>query len=197
MFLKSTSPSYPMAVSISRGALSCDDILISKKIMHLVVFDRSREDAARARALLQCVAGWKGVQVYAGGKFLQNPWIVSHILDCFLEATACSDWQAHCHKVIDDPFVKVVENRGFSMSIYLQIDKAQPPNLREAIQIGRYVFPCTLLLSQFHFQVDHPSKPEAQIQAGAVKIGCDWCPNFQPSSYKKIGERVVEKTVFT
>jgi len=94
--------------------------------------------------------------------------------------------------VIDDPFSDEVEERGLSLSIRL----VETPPLTREIEIDRYIFPCTFLFHRFQFQKDHPASIEDQIQAGAVNIGCDWCPNFDPDKWKKIGTKKVVKECF-
>lgn len=192
VFSQSSSSVYQIAVSIASGSFLYDEIKIGNRTLHCSVFAKTREDAARARALLQHIYGWKGVQIYAGGKLIQNGWSVSEILNCYLEASGCSDWRAHCQEVMDDP---TVQPPGFSYTIRLAV--GEKPPLKGAISIDRYLFPCAYLRSRFKFQPDHPSKPEDLIEAEAVKAGCDWCPNFNQSNYKKVGTRKVEYDVFS
>lgn len=191
-FPKSSSTLYPLAVNIAQGASLYDEIPLGSRLVHLVVFTRTREDAGRARSLIQYTSGWKGVQIFAGGKLIQNTWQVTQVLECFLEASACKDWTAHCHRVIDDPYVNNPDEQSLSFTITMS-DK---PHFKEAIPIDRYIFPCSFLNGRFKFQTDHPAKPEDQIQAKAVESGCDWCPYFDPSQYRKIGTRKIYKDLY-
>lgn len=191
-FAKSTSQSYPLAVNIAQGAAHYEELTIGNKFVHFAIFAKTREDAGRAHALIHYISGWKSAQIFAGGKLIQNLWQVTQVLECFLEASGCADLRAHCQKVIDDPYVEKPEETGLSFSIRLE----EKPSLKQAVEIDRYIFPCSFLHQRFRFQIDHPSKPQDQIQAAGVEAGCDWCPNFQPMEYKKIGTRTVIKEFF-
>ncbi len=193
-FNKSTSPSYPLAVNIAKGAYGYEEIIIAGKLVHFAVLAKYREQAGRAQALIHYISGWKGVQVFASGRLVQNIWVVSTVLNCYLVASACNDWKAHCHKIIDDPYIDIPRWGGLTLTIRLS---EKPQSLKEAIEIGRYVFPCTYLHSRFRFQKEHPSSPQDQIQAVAVEEGCNWCPFFEPKEYKKVGVRIEERELFS
>lgn len=193
-FSKSSSPAYSLAVSVAMGAGMYQEIIINKKIVHLVVFKKNKIDAARALSLIQYISSWKGVQFFVRGKISLNPWKLIRVIECFLEASSCDDWKAHCLKSVDDLKIKSLRNYN-PLSINLTFDDKKPP-IREKIKIDRYTFPCSFLEPMFKFQADHPSSPKNQIQACAVSAGCDWCPNFNPNNYKKIGHRIEERDVF-
>lgn len=195
-FPKTTSNIYPLAVNIAHGAAFYNEIFLgkNKKLVHLVAFDRTREDAGRACALIRYVSGWKGTQCFSGGKLIYNFWSITQVLECFLEASACNDWTAHCYLVIDDPYIKKPEYHGIGITLDLS-DKPYIP--KEAIKIDRYIFPCKLVYGHFKFQLDHPAKLKDQIQSKAVIENCNWCPFFNSSNYKKIGTKIIYRDVFT
>ncbi len=123
---------------------------------------------------------------------MQRPYAVQQVLDCYLGASACRDRTAHCHRVIDDPYDRQLDpQEAFTIRVSTG---PEPP--RQRVEIDRYLFPCSLLKDRFRFQVDHPASPEDQIQAGAVRDSCDWCPYFDPRGYRRIGTRVASKAVF-
>jgi hypothetical protein len=191
-FSKSASPVYPLAVNIAQGAAKYAELEVSRKPVHLVAFAKTRDEAARALALIGYVSGWKTTQVFAGGRLMQRPYTVQQVLDCYLGASACHDRTAHCHRVIDDPYDTQLDlEDAFTIRVSTG---PEPP--RQRVEIDRYLFPCSLLKDRFRFQVDHPASPEDQIQAGAVRDGCDWCPLFDPRDYGRIGTRVASKAVF-
>lgn len=191
-FAKSTSPTYPLAINIAQGAAHYEELVISNKHVHFASFAKTREEVGRAHTLIHYITGWKSVQIFAGGKLIQNIWQVNQVLQCFLEASGCNDWTAHCHIIIDDPYIEKPEERGISFSIRME----EKPALKKAVEIDRYVFPCSFLHQRFQFQTDHPSKPQDQIQAAGVAAGCDWCPNFKPVEYKKISTRTAIEELF-
>lgn len=182
-FAKSSSQSYRLAVHLAQQAAFYYEEKIGSHIVHSVAFEKSREDAARAVALLQYIGGWKSTQIFAGGKVLQDKYRISQVLRCYLEAAACDDWKAHCHTVIDDPFAARHYSDGPSIVI-----SASP--LRFSQEIDEYLFPCSYLNPFFRRKSDkHPSDPIHQIQAAAITVGCDLCPFFDAKEYKKVGQR--------
>lgn len=184
-FGKTSSPSYPLAVSVAMGADKYDEIKLGGNTVHMVAFAKNRDGAARAISLLQYISEWKTTQIYGGGKLMQTYYRVSQVLRCYIEATACEDWRAHCQTVIDDPFYESKFSGGFQIMI-TPIPIGQPPPKRA----DRYIFPCTLLQPNFHHRTsDHPADPIHQIQAEAISIGCDICPYFNPRGYKKVDQK--------
>lgn len=184
-FSKSSSQSYRLAVNVSEGAGMYQETKIGAHTIHTVVFRKNREDAARAVALLQYVAGWKSTLVYGGGKLLQDRYKTSQVLRCYLEAAACEDWKAHCYVVIDDPFEKSKEQSGIDTSIIITADA-----VTEERTVEEYIFPCKFLNPHFRrMNQKHPSAAVHQIQAAAIAIGCDMCPYFNAKGYENVGLR--------
>ena len=192
VFSKSNSKNFPLALNIAEGATQFAVADINGRPTYFACFGKNQADAGRAVALLDYVRAWKGVQIFSRGKLLQSPYHVVEVLNCFLESQSCRDSSAHCHKVIDDPFSEEVDEMGLSFSIRL----TDQPSLKHEVEIDRFTFPCQLLLHRFRFQKDHPATPEDQIQAAAVRQGCDWCPNFDPDNWNKIGTRKAVKEFF-
>lgn len=157
-FIKSGSSIYPMAVELAQQAQRYEESRIGTKPVHIAVFGKKRDDAIMARILLGHTYGWKGTQIYAGKKLLQDAFQVKRVLECYLEATGCSDWRAHCYVMVNDP----------------------------NSQSDRYAFPCRIVYHRFHYQSRHPSSMQDQIQAIGIREGCDWCPLFNPSNYLKV-----------
>jgi hypothetical protein len=164
-----------------------------KKIVHCAAFARSMEDGARARTVIQYTQGWKGVQIYAGGRVMPNSWTVNEVLDCYLAAASCKDWRAHCYTIIDDPRIDVPDNSGCS----IRIDLSDKPPLRKATHIEQYIFPCNHIYYKFKFQAGHPAVVQDQIQAAAVNACCDWCPYFDQARFTKTGQRVIYSDAFS
>lgn len=186
-FGKTSSPSYPLAVSVAIGANKYDEIKLGSNTVHLVAFSKNRDGAARAMSLLQYISDWKTTQIYGGGKLLQTYYRVSQVLRCYLEATACDDWRAHCHEIIDDPYYEQPINAKLGFTIVMFPDQAE---IKEPKFIDRYVFPCNLVRHDFHHRTsEHPSNPIHQIQALAISNGCDICPFFNPNGYRKVGQK--------
>ncbi|MGA3081086.1 MAG: hypothetical protein ABSD44_06855 [Terracidiphilus sp.] len=196
-FFKSRSLSYPFVVGIAQNAERYGIFPVNGKPMHVAVFGRTQADAGRASAVLQYTLGWKGVLLFARGKLIPNGWSILEVINCFNESCSCRDRRAHCHKIIDDPFVDSPRMTNMTISIRLSPEdlEAKPP-FKNKKEIDRYIFPCKYLYPRFSFQQGHPSTPQDQIQAGAVRQGCDLCPSFSPEEFKKAGSRTVEEDAF-
>lgn len=172
VFPASRSPILPAAIEIARGAAHFGAVGTGRGMLYVAGFEPSREQAARAVALLQLAGEWKGVQVWAGGRQRQV-WPAREVLECFITAATCTDWRAHCIVTID------INHRAGSggVSMSLIAGTAAPPAPRDM-----RVFPCKRARAAFRFDPVHPSSYADQAQAAAVETGCDWCPRFDPTN---------------
>ena len=176
-FPKSRSAAYSAALNIAQQADKYGETEMHGTLFHYAAFGRSREQVARALAIARYLDGIKAVQFYAGGKLILERHRIESVLTCYLEACACTDHQAHCSKVISNPFQINSTDNGI---VSLDLDELRSP--------AGYLFPCAFLLQWGGPGLNkaHPSSPEDQIQAMAVRKGCDWCPNLKPSDFKKL-----------
>lgn len=175
-FPKSRSAAYAAAVNVAQQADKYGEAEMNGTLFHYAAFGRSREQVARALALTRYLDGIKAVQFYAGGKLILERPRIESVLTCYLEACACNDHRAHCNEVVSDPFRRSIDNH---VDFSLQLD-VKPWD--------HYLFPCRFLLQWGTptMPPEHPSSPSDQIQAMAVRKGCDWCPNFKPGDFKKL-----------
>ena len=187
-FGKSSSPSYPLAVSVAQGAAKYAEVPLGKQIVHLSAFDRNKEGASRALSIVKYLSGSKTLQIFANGVLERNSWSVISILECYLKSATCNDFRAHCQRVIENPFAE--KDYHHNLSITIRITE-ETENKAKAIVVERYLFPCSYLLQHFKFQIGHPSTPEDQVQAGAVENHCDWCPNFSSDNFKKLPTKII------
>ena len=156
-------------MNIAEGAERYGVAAVGGKPMHIAVFGLTQADAGRASALIGYTRGWKGAFIFVGGKIVHDSYRLEEVLKCYLESCHCRDTKAHCHFVIDDPF-----------------EAAPGSQLSRQASSDKYIFPCKHLVTWFHFQSDHPSSVEDQIQAAGVEFGCNFCPNFVPNDFRKI-----------
>lgn len=185
VFPKSKSASYGPALALAQQAQHYGEQEIGGALMHFAGFGRDRHQAALALSVLDYLRGVKGLQVFGGGQMLLEPHRVAAVLDCFLKACGCDDSRAHCVVVVDEPTVVAVGG-GVRQGVVPAIDLPRLDNLADwlerqpaAAQPARVLFPCRYLLQRnFRFQPDHPAGRLAQVQAAAVREGCDWCPNL-------------------
>ena len=186
-FAKSTSAGYRLAVALAKTAGQYEESNSDGGLQHWVLFKRTPEDASRALALLRYVGGFKSLLIFAGGRPVPKHWAATEVLECYAVSTACTDYTAHCHLVLDDPLAESTPRQHVSFSLSIAPDAGTPVDAPAPI---RYLFPCRLLGRSFHFQVGHPSLPVDQIQAGAVAAGCSWCPHFDPKVFRRLPEQV-------
>ncbi len=188
IFGKTNSPSYPLALEFARGASSYDEGMIEGRLFHVAHFRKDREGAQRAYLLLNHAAKWSSFEVYARGRPIHSAFDVFGVLQCYLEALACSDFRAHCLCMIEDKPEK--ESRPL-LSIEFFPKKIEPPAPIIRL-VNRSSFPCSRLLRNFsfRFQPGHPASRPDQIQAEAVKKNIDICPIFDPGSFKELGLQI-------
>ncbi len=171
-FPRNRSPSYAIAQHLVSQASGHQDVSVGKTVMQVGGFGRIAPQAEAAISLLDYLDEIKGVQVYAGGRLRPDHEAVAVVLRCFLNSETAADRAAYCHQVIDDPFPVRADLDIFRFSL----DGSK-----------RFLFPCSFLRRQgFELDMDHPATPAAQIQAGAVRAGCDWCPHFNQNDFKEI-----------
>lgn len=173
-FPKSRSGAYAPAVAICRGASEYQETEIEGVPMHFAVFGTTAEDMARALAAVTTLRGYKGLLLCAGGK-LQGWARAMKVLQCYADSAACNDPKAHCVVAVEKDSVTA---RPLSSSISIT-----PDFLSSLHGDQPYLFPCRLLAYSFGFKLQsgHPSSEADQIQAGAVREGCNWCPSFRPT----------------
>ncbi len=190
IFGKTSSSSYPLALDLARGAPSYDEGMIEGKLFHVAHFAKDREGAQRAYLLLNHAAKWSSFEVYARGRPIHSTFDIFGVLQCYLEALACSDFRAHCLCVIED---NLEEKSRPLLSIEFFPKKITPPDPIIRL-VNRFSFPCSRLLRNFsfRFQPGHPASKPDQIQAEAVKKNIDICPIFDPASFKDLGLQIVK-----
>lgn len=194
-FSKTSSPSYGAAVELAKLGSKYAERDIGRSTVHMAVFAGDRLHMSRAMALMRYIKGWKSTQLYAGGKLLFSAHRVEDVINCFLTATACSDFRAHCHRVIRSPFAGDDERIGWIDSdlaicgfarIGGRLVVAEPKRERH----DRYVLPCRFLAryGEIHFRLDGSPdvSPVDRLQAMAVSQDCAWCPNFEPSNFRRL-----------
>jgi hypothetical protein len=185
-FGKSKSSAFPLALSVAQGASKYCEGMVGGQLVHVAIFSRTPDDARRAAALLKYSESWKGFQIFVGGRLLRRIWDFTGVLECYLEAVACNDYRAHCHRIIDDPSM-TLERSGGGLVISLEPKKRK----QKTLAVDQYVFPCSHLLPNCRFTNAHPSALVDQVQAAAVKANCEVCPHFDHLAFTKIGTRLV------
>ena len=180
VFAKTRMAGYPAAVMAARNADRYGEATIASKLLHFAGFGTSRDQFARALFVLKEMRTSKTFRVYAGGRFIQDSWRIEETLECALAASACADPRAHCVVMLHDEDI-IARPRSRPISIQISVGAAPAAEDRFGLwKVGQREFLCRHLYERgFKLQPDHPASEDAQIQAGAVRFGCDWCPHFR------------------
>jgi hypothetical protein len=188
MFGRSRSPSYHTAVKIAQSSAGYYESGEGTAINHLATYVNAYESIAAANALFDVVCSWKNVQVFSKGRLIQSNWKIGVVLRCMSEALRCTDWRAHCQKLISDPF-EPYGHRSWSGGLTISLDTSEESRKKEKkppLFVTRWLLPCTHIEAYFRPQQGHPSTPQDQLQATAVREGSDWCPLFRPEDLKEL-----------
>ncbi len=163
---------YPQAVAVAQQARRYQEQVEGASVHHVATFERTAPQAAAAVRLLELTLNLKGSVVFDGaGVMVPSKHKALGVLDCYRKACLCDDDTAHCHVVINDPFT----HRGAFGLGYLH-DR----------QSDRYLLPCRLINKAYlAFDLRHPAGYVDLIQA-AVSNGSQWCPNFEPESFRPL-----------
>ena len=188
VFAQSRSVGYRSAVLHARLLKDyCEHNDGESGVLHYCPVAKTREEFARAAAIIGCLRSVKSLAVYCNGSPVGDLYGLTHVLTCYLQSQACNDSAAHCHVVYEQhrPY------QGCVVSVRLcgAVDDRAPTGPPEVIP--RHVFPCAYLYSRFRFQSGHPSEIIDQIQAAGVKHGCHICPQFRPEDFREIAPRVI------
>jgi hypothetical protein len=171
-FPKTRCATYDAAVNVAKQATQYDEHVIGKSLYHYAAFAKTREQALKAFSVLRYLGTIKGLEVYAGGKLFQKRTDFDRVLECYTEASACDNPAAHCHVMVPVDHLKQIFPS--SSSYVFSLSEFTKP------QDQQVEFPCRYLrLRNFRFQPGHSASQAEQFQAGAVRYGCDWCPNLE------------------
>lgn len=184
-FPKSPSTNFKLALAIAKSADQFGTWDAEGIPMNVAAFGRSEQSIAKLVALLGYVSSWKGVLYFHSRRITHGSAGLAEVCHCFQQSNRCDDYRAHCHSVIDDPFLP---RKSFSggMLRFVFDTEAEPKPSKEVV-IDRYLFPCRRLEPRRCLSSDHPASSVAQIQAASVVDGCDICPRFNADVFKKVG----------
>jgi hypothetical protein len=184
MFPRTRSAAYDAAASAARNAALYTEQQVGKSLFHLAGFGRTREQASLALLVVRHMRSIRGFQAFGRGAEMLDRFQIEKVLVCYVQACGCTDPRAHCHVVIEGlPSAIHVRAPAYGATmaeIFPQLDRQHPP---PAVAGGAATFPCRYLYDRGgRAHPGHPSTHADQIQAAAVRSGCDWCPNFTTGS---------------
>lgn len=176
IFPKTTALAYPAMLALANRAMRHTETADAGKRYHLVAFAHGLESALDAVSLLEHARKLAGVQVFAKGRPCRDVDRVIEVLQCYCNAETCTSSISWCRQVIRAPMMA-----GSLPAASVEIGPLQRQKARE--RFPQWLFPCRFL-NESAFTVDprHPDPYESQIDAGAVKRGCHWCPLFSPAN---------------
>ena len=120
-------------------------------------FGRTPLQIELALAAVDSIHTVVGSRFFINGKEFRS-YLLSSALKCVVDSTRCSDYRAHCYR-----------------SVTLQGD--------------RYLFPCAFALRNVELysglDLKNPASLAHQVEAMAVKAGCEWCPRLDINAIRK------------
>lgn len=188
VFAKTNSPYFALVVNIAKGASSYFETKLDKTSIHTCAFGRTPEQAARAISLLRYIESWATKQLFVAGRLVTNDInVVTATLDCYQTASHCTNHDAHCLLLTDEPFKQQrQQHSGTMMTIRLAMPGEEPPSAGlPPPKPKRYVMPCRLGFGYEKIEHDHPASWQDQVQAIAVHKEVDWCPRFDLSKFRQ------------
>lgn len=161
-FSKSNSPSYLRSVELARTATAYAETDDDGKPRHFAGFDMTPAGISAALYLMQLCRGIKGYNIFVDGVSFHDTFMAEWAMKCYAESGRCRDTRAHCNKIMP--------------SIYADVQGSH----------GLYLIPCAHIAHRIKLYKSHPSSPQDQIQAEAVRQSCDWCPNLHIDDFKTL-----------
>ncbi|TAN40763.1 MAG: hypothetical protein EPN22_16830 [Nitrospirae bacterium] len=183
MFLQSSSSNYKEAVSISGSCSYFQQIIIEGKQINLVGFGKSHKEISKFTTLQGLIGGWKGTSYFAGGRPITDAYACIKTLNCFLLSLFCRKHEAYCWDIIEHPFYREDKYSVGGMVITLNLQEKEIKE--QPFKIPLLPRPCKQLEITY-LSKHHPSKIIDQVQARAVELNVDWCPNFNADATKTI-----------
>jgi hypothetical protein len=189
VFAKTRSSGYTNALAAAKRANHYSEGPADFKTLHIAGFGRSQQQLALALFVITHLRRSSALQVFGGGKLIQDKWRIAEVLECVVTASSCADTRAHCVVVVDEDRLGI----GAMPPTSVTINFATQPEMPDRFglwRVGAREFPCRYLFEHgFRFQPSHPSSEAAQIQAAAVRAGCDWCPHLNRRSTAQTAAR--------
>jgi hypothetical protein len=170
-FTSSSSHLFPVALEIAAQATEFIEEPVGKIKRYRATFGRTPEQAELAVTLLQHLDNLKGVLVHAGGRLVVNQDAVIGTLGCFIASHAGGGVENYCHKSIEIKDPEAEHRNMFDSGFH------SPP---------RYMLPCSKLVQSGFVPDVKGDEISGHILAEAARASCDWCPNFDCESWRKL-----------
>lgn len=180
-FPKTRGASYEAVANFASQADRHECVPMDKTYYHIAAFGANEMQAALALAIIMNHTGKNALQIISNGKFLPDHYKVQRALQCYIESCSCADPKAHCVEIVHRSHLlrgnlSLPDSVGIDLTLDFEL-----PRPKGGERPGDVIaFPCRFVRERgFKFQPQHPSTEADQIQAYAVREGCNWCPNFK------------------
>lgn len=183
-FPKSRSASFEMGLAAARLAENYAEGLIGSSFLHCAGFGVSRDQLANALVAVRNLHRIAGFQAFGRGSIIRESFKIERVLECYLTASACSDPRAHCVVVVEEERLYTRQREPVQMTVSISLGSTPKPrpDTFGLNKVGMREFPCRFMHQWgFRYQKEHPSGEPEQLQAAALRLGCEWCPLLQPA----------------
>lgn len=185
VFANSKSQNIAAALNIAQQAWQYSSISIGDNIFHIANFEKTAHQISLSIALYSLIHNWKGSQFFINGTPITDNGRMYAVLGCYSESLRCADYKAHCHIIVKNLVInseKQKKQTGFFISLFSNQTES------DSDSENCWMHPCRYFGQGWGSQLDfrHPSSIEDQLQAQAIRNGCDWCPSFNASELKKL-----------
>ena len=182
-FPYSRAKTFALTLRLAQEAAEYRTTETDGKTYHLAVFSRDPGQPALAQMVLRNLHDKAGVLAWSAGQPVE-PWQMQKLLNCMTQADQTNNWQAHCHRVVDD------------RNLFEDFRPHQRPipgvpgwtaRDEQAAPTERWLVPCRFVINQGgRLNTRHPARPAEQFQAAAVRTGCHVCQRFNAEKLVKL-----------
>jgi hypothetical protein len=197
-FPKSVSKNFSAALNLAQNANRFCVIDIEGKPYHLAAFGNTQQQTDVCGFLIDIISQWKGVHFYVKKRHVSNYYAIKSVLECYQNSMRCASPQSYCHtikedfsinEIVSNDEIKDVSNKksiGFSLSIADVFSSLNPKKTNQ--NDNQWLHPCRKIVDYYNDRIDLrlPFTPQEQMQVLAVKHDCEWCPNFNAKSLKRL-----------
>lgn len=163
VFCKSRSSKYAMTLKLAKAANLYSEMDIEGRLFHVAIFGLDKSEASKAVAVIEATKDWKHTKIFTRGRILTNHYNVDQTLRCYLDSLESEVKETHCHFIYRD-------------LAFFSFGK----------DVDSYRVPCRMLQGFVQEVIrDQVAPPQEMINAAAVRRGCFWCPNFDPTDFRK------------
>lgn len=172
VFPKSKSGSYPIVVELI-SSVQNSMIDYGKSEYHIACFNKTVDDIQVLKTVLDLINNIKNSLLFVDFQ-KQSIWTMSLVLKCFLTASKCNDYRAHCWNT------EIYTNRQ-----YINADDSPFSNMNNVIvRCKKMTTPCAFAGHFRPFHISSEIKIEDAYQAFSIKQNAYLCPLFDINNFK-------------